>query len=175
MPGRLYVVSTPIGNLEDITLRALDVLRACDLIVAGESARFGAPELNVGLWPYMVTVPLLRSMPPKKALELMLTSRVVGADEADRIGRIGGGGDGHENGSFVGLSGVGLSGVGSMSDQSGSVARKSRSMAASSAAAVRSTTRSPCWGPTSCRPIGSPLLLMATGTLAAGERVMLKG
>ena len=59
---------------------------ACDMVIASEDARFGAPELNVGLWPYMVTVPLLRSMPPKKALELMLTSRVVGAEEADRIG-----------------------------------------------------------------------------------------
>src|ERR1035438_484556 len=49
---------------------------ACDMLIASEQARFGAPELNVGLWPYMVTVPMLRSMPPKKALELMLTSRV---------------------------------------------------------------------------------------------------
>jgi enoyl-CoA hydratase/carnithine racemase len=59
---------------------------ACDLVIASEDAKFGAPELNVGLWPYMVTVSLLRSMPPKKALELMLTSRVVEAEEADRIG-----------------------------------------------------------------------------------------
>jgi enoyl-CoA hydratase/carnithine racemase len=59
---------------------------ACDMVIASDDARFGAPELNVGLWPYMVTVSLLRSMPPKKALELMLTSRVVGAEEADRIG-----------------------------------------------------------------------------------------
>ncbi len=59
---------------------------ACDLVVASEGARFGAPELDVGLWPYMVTVPLLRSMPPKKALELMMTARVVGAEEAERIG-----------------------------------------------------------------------------------------
>jgi len=59
---------------------------SCDMVVASEDARFGAPELNVGLWPYMVTVPMLRSMSPKKALELMLTSRVVQADEADRIG-----------------------------------------------------------------------------------------
>ena len=41
-------------------------------------------------------------------------------------------------------------------------------MAASRAAAVRSTTRSPCWGPTSCRPIGRPSLLMATGTRGGG-------
>ena len=59
---------------------------ACDLVVASDRARFGAPEINVGLWPYMITVPLMRSMPPKKALELMLTGRVVGAEEADRLG-----------------------------------------------------------------------------------------
>jgi enoyl-CoA hydratase/carnithine racemase len=56
---------------------------ACDMVIASEQARFGAPELNVGLWPYMVTVPMLRSMPPKKALELMLTSRVVPAGRLD--------------------------------------------------------------------------------------------
>jgi enoyl-CoA hydratase/carnithine racemase len=59
---------------------------ACDLVVASERARFGAPEINVGLWPFMITVPLVRSMPPKQALELMLTGRVVAAHEADRLG-----------------------------------------------------------------------------------------
>jgi enoyl-CoA hydratase/carnithine racemase len=64
----------------------LGLALACDLVVASDRARFGAPEINVGLWPYMITVPLVRSMPPKKALELMLTGRVVKADEAERIG-----------------------------------------------------------------------------------------
>ena len=59
---------------------------ACDFVVAAEDARFGTPEVDVGLWPYMITVPLVRSMPPKKALELMLTGRRVGAEEADRMG-----------------------------------------------------------------------------------------
>ncbi|HMK62265.1 MAG TPA: enoyl-CoA hydratase-related protein [Acidimicrobiales bacterium] len=59
---------------------------ACDLVVASDQARFGAPEIDVGLWPYMITVPLARSMPPKKALELMLTGRVVGAEEGERLG-----------------------------------------------------------------------------------------
>ncbi len=59
---------------------------ACDLVVASDKARFGAPEVNVGLWPYMITVPLVRSMPPKQALELMLTGRMVDAAEAIRLG-----------------------------------------------------------------------------------------
>ena len=59
---------------------------ACDLVVASDRARFGAPEINVGLWPYMITVPLARSMAPKRALELMLTGRVVEAPEAERLG-----------------------------------------------------------------------------------------
>jgi enoyl-CoA hydratase/carnithine racemase len=59
---------------------------ACDLVVAADDAVFGTPEIDVGLWPYMITVPLVRSMPPKKALELMMTGRRVGAVEAERIG-----------------------------------------------------------------------------------------
>jgi enoyl-CoA hydratase/carnithine racemase len=59
---------------------------ACDLVVAADDAVFGTPEINVGLWPYMITVPLLRSMPPRIALELMATGRRVGAEEALRIG-----------------------------------------------------------------------------------------
>ena len=59
---------------------------ACDLVIAADDAQFGTPEIDVGLWPYMITVPLMRSMPPKKALELMMTGRRVDAEEADRIG-----------------------------------------------------------------------------------------
>src|SRR3954451_2391804 len=59
---------------------------ACDLVVCSDDAQFGTPEVDIGLWPHMITVPLTRSMPPKRALELMMTGRRVDAAEAERIG-----------------------------------------------------------------------------------------
>jgi enoyl-CoA hydratase/carnithine racemase len=59
---------------------------SCDFVICSDDSQFGTPEINVGLWPYMITVPLVRAMPPKKALELMLTGRRVSAEEAERIG-----------------------------------------------------------------------------------------
>ena len=59
---------------------------ACDFVVASENAVFGTPEVNVGLWPYMITVPLVRSMRPKDALDLILTARLVSAAEGRELG-----------------------------------------------------------------------------------------
>jgi 16S rRNA (cytidine1402-2'-O)-methyltransferase len=45
MPGILYIVATPIGNYDDITLRALNVLREADVVVV-EERREGQRVLN---------------------------------------------------------------------------------------------------------------------------------
>lgn len=59
---------------------------ACDIVMAADDAVFGTPEINVGMWPMMITVPMLRSMPPKVALELQMTGRRVPAQEGLRLG-----------------------------------------------------------------------------------------
>ena len=61
---------------------------ACDITICVDDARLGTPEVNVGLWPMMISAVLARVMPRKAALELMLTGRVVTADEAQRLGAV---------------------------------------------------------------------------------------
>lgn len=61
---------------------------ASDLAIAHEEAQFGTPEIRRGLWPYMVTGFLIRSLGRKKAIELCLTGDRISAAEAERIGLI---------------------------------------------------------------------------------------
>jgi enoyl-CoA hydratase len=65
---------------------ALGVALACDLIVAKEGARFGTPEINVGLFPFMIMALIYRNVPRKKAAEMMLLGEQMSAQEAERIG-----------------------------------------------------------------------------------------
>jgi enoyl-CoA hydratase len=58
----------------------------CDLVIAADTAAFGLPEVDLGLWPFMVSALLARHTSPKRAMELMLSGRRVPAAEALELG-----------------------------------------------------------------------------------------
>jgi enoyl-CoA hydratase/carnithine racemase len=65
---------------------ALGLALACDLIVAKEGTRFGTPEINVGVFPFMIMALIYRNVGRKKTNELLLLGDQVDAHEAERIG-----------------------------------------------------------------------------------------
>jgi enoyl-CoA hydratase len=58
----------------------------CDLALAADTAAFGLPEVDLGLWPFMVSALLGRHVSPKRAMEMMLSGRRVPAAEALEMG-----------------------------------------------------------------------------------------
>lgn len=62
------------------------LMLACDLVVASADAAMGTPEIDLGLWPFMITAVIQRDVPRKLALELMLTGRRLSAPEGERWG-----------------------------------------------------------------------------------------
>ena len=65
---------------------ALGLALACDLIVAKQSATFGTPEINVGVFPFMIMALIYRNVPRKKANELLLLGERMSAEEAREAG-----------------------------------------------------------------------------------------
>jgi enoyl-CoA hydratase len=62
---------------------------ASDIVVAAEDCQFGTPEINVGLFPYVIMVTLLRcTSSPKRLLEMMLTGERLDAREAQQLGLV---------------------------------------------------------------------------------------
>jgi methylglutaconyl-CoA hydratase len=60
----------------------------CDFTLAVSEAKFGYTEVRVGFIPAIVSTFLLRQIGEKHARDLLLTGRIIGADEAHRIGLI---------------------------------------------------------------------------------------
>ncbi len=65
---------------------ALGVALACDLVIAREGVRFGTPEINVGVFPFIIMALIFRNVPRKKANELLLLGEQIDAREAERLG-----------------------------------------------------------------------------------------
>ena len=64
----------------------LGLALACDLIVAKETAAFATPEIDVGLFPFMIAALIYRNVPRKRANEMLLLGQRIGAREAHELG-----------------------------------------------------------------------------------------
>jgi enoyl-CoA hydratase/carnithine racemase len=60
----------------------------CDVVLARASAQFGMPEVERGLWPFMVSALLTRHVSPKHAMDYMLTGERFDAPTAYTIGLV---------------------------------------------------------------------------------------
>jgi cyclohexa-1,5-dienecarbonyl-CoA hydratase len=60
----------------------------CDIVIAGEKAKFGQPEIAVGVFPPVAAVVFPRLVGEKKAIELLVTGETISAKEALEIGLI---------------------------------------------------------------------------------------
>ena len=61
---------------------------ACDVVIAQEDAVFGLPELNVGLYPFVVLAALRDRVPAGVLAGLAATTRRIGAEEARSLGLV---------------------------------------------------------------------------------------
>ena len=61
---------------------------ACDIVIAKEDAKFGTPEVNVGLFPMMIGALIFRNVLRKKAMEMILLGEKLTAQQALEMGMI---------------------------------------------------------------------------------------
>ncbi len=61
---------------------------ACDIVVARDDAKFGTPEVNVGLFPMMIGALIFRNVLRKKAMEMVLLGKKLSAQQALEMGMI---------------------------------------------------------------------------------------
>ena len=66
----------------------LGLVVACDLAIAADDACFATPEINVGLWPMMITATIFRNVNRKHGLELLVTGDRIDAAAAQRMGLV---------------------------------------------------------------------------------------
>lgn len=76
-----------IGRVNGVALGGgFGLAAACDITIAADDATFGTPEIDLGLWPMMISAILHPLVPRKALLEMMLTGSILSADEAHRLG-----------------------------------------------------------------------------------------
>src|SRR6185503_3100242 len=65
-----------------------ELIAACDIVIASERARFGQPEIKLGVFPPVAALMLPRIIGEKRAKELILTGEMIDAAEAAKIGLV---------------------------------------------------------------------------------------
>jgi cyclohexa-1,5-dienecarbonyl-CoA hydratase len=65
-----------------------ELVAGCDIVIATERARFGQPEIKLGVFPPVAAVLLPRIIGDKRARELILTGELIDASEALRLGLV---------------------------------------------------------------------------------------
>jgi enoyl-CoA hydratase/carnithine racemase len=70
------------------TAAGCQLVAQCDLAVAALEARFAVSGVNYGLFCSTPSVPLLRNVAPKQAMEMLLTGDFIGAEEAQQRGLV---------------------------------------------------------------------------------------
>ena len=65
-----------------------ELVAACDIVIASDRARFGQPEIKLGVFPPVACVLLPFVIGDKRARELILTGELIGASEAARLGLV---------------------------------------------------------------------------------------
>ncbi|HEV7763608.1 MAG TPA: enoyl-CoA hydratase/isomerase family protein [Thermoanaerobaculia bacterium] len=61
---------------------------ACDFVLASDRARFGQPEIQLGVFPPVAAYQLSRQLPPRKGLEILLTGDPIDAARAETLGLV---------------------------------------------------------------------------------------
>jgi cyclohexa-1,5-dienecarbonyl-CoA hydratase len=65
-----------------------ELVAGCDIAIASERARFGQPEIKLGVFPPVATVLLPQVIGDKRAREMILTGEMIEAAEALRVGLV---------------------------------------------------------------------------------------
>src|SRR5476651_1723274 len=86
-----------LGRLELVTVALVrgaalgggcELALACDFVLASDRARFGQPEIALGVFPPVAAYQLSRQLAPRKGLELLLSGDPVDAAAAERLGLV---------------------------------------------------------------------------------------
>lgn len=97
MIGVFHEIFTNLAELDPPVIAAVkgaalgggcELATFCDIVLSSERAKFGQPEIQVGVFPPIATIMFPRMMYLKKGFELILTGDIIPASEAETLGLV---------------------------------------------------------------------------------------